>query len=200
LFEFERSRNTLLFHFLLSQLLASVPSRPFRNCSCPLSQWFLCKAKQFQYDFRGGFFSLHLSQHQYGGRSLCQRSSPEAVLIQRLGSCQRKQRGEKQQKVAPCSSSEKRVTAEQNIALRHVFSPFSTQQQKLQLPSSPWHHSPGGCMRFGPLFWLTKNTPRGGESRQGSCPSVAQLVGDDGRTTLLPPHSSCPALPQRKAW
>lgn len=131
LFEFERSGNTLLFHFLLSQLLASVPSRPFWNHSRPLSQCFSWKAKQFQYDFRPGFFSLHLSQHQYGGRSPCQRSSPEAVLIQRLGSCQRKQRGEKQQKVAPCSSSEKHVTAEQHIAPRHVFSPFSTQQQKL---------------------------------------------------------------------
>lgn len=37
LFEFERSRDTLLFHFLLSQLLASVPNRPFWNCSRPLS-------------------------------------------------------------------------------------------------------------------------------------------------------------------
>lgn len=40
-------------------------------------QWFSWKAKQFQYDFCPGFFSLHLSQHQYGGRSPCQHSSPK---------------------------------------------------------------------------------------------------------------------------
>lgn len=93
LFEFERSRNTLLFHFPLSQLPALVPKRPFWNCSRPLSQGFLWEAKQFQSDFHPGLPSLRLQQHQCGGRSPCQRSSPGAVWIQRFVSCQRKQRG-----------------------------------------------------------------------------------------------------------
>lgn len=97
----------------------------------PFSQQFSREAEQTQSDFSPGFSSLPLDQHQYGGRWLCQRSSPEAVLIQHLGSCQRKQRGEKQQKVAPCSSSAEHVRAEQSIAPRQVFSPFSTQRQKL---------------------------------------------------------------------
>lgn len=111
-------------------------------------------------------------------------------------SCQRKQRGEKQQKVAPCSGSGKRVTAEQNIAPRHVFSPFSTQQRKLQLRSSPWHRSEDQA-RSSPRPRCVRNTPRVG--RRGSHRSTARLGRAHRPTTLPTPNSGCPALPGGQA-
>lgn len=113
-------------------------------------------------------------------------------------SCQRKQRGEKQQKVAPCSGSGKRVTAEQKTAPRHVFPPFSTQQHKLQLRSSPWHRSEDQA-RSSPRPRCVRNTPQPRAGRQGSHWSTAQLGGARRPTTLPTPNSGCPALPGGQA-
>lgn len=127
----------------------------------------------------------------------CQRSSPEAALIRHFVSCQRKQRGEKQQKVAPCSGSGKRVTAEQKTAPRHVFPPFSTQQHKLQLRSSPWHCSEDQA-RSSPRPRCIRNTPRAGRDPTGARLSSGGLADPPHFRLLIP--AALISLKDKPSW